>query len=103
MDMRIGEAGEHEVALGIENLGRSSAILLQVFGSPDRKNHPLLNRQPFRPRLLRVDRINSGVDYQRVGGRILRESNGGEKGRNQSQETASAHGVVQVSSSPRAG
>ena len=60
--MAIGKAGKHQLALAVNDLSRSATVAGYVAIGPDRQDMSVLNRQRLRPRMPRIDGVDSRVE-----------------------------------------
>jgi len=66
MDMAVGEAGQHQPALGVNHLGRRSTIYCDVFRTAYRKDLVSADSQRLCSRLCRVHRVDARVDHHHI-------------------------------------
>ncbi len=68
MDVAIHEAGQHEVALSVDDSGGSAAIFFDLVLGPNGKNFLSADGERLRRRLLRIHGVDSGIQDDCIGG-----------------------------------
>src|SRR6266516_6783724 len=101
MDVAIHEAGQHEVALSVDDSGGSAAIFFDLVFGPNSKNFFSADGESLCPRLLRIHRVDSGIKDDCVGAFCRRlgglqagaeRNDGGERKQAAQRETENVRG-----------
>src|SRR5947208_16065390 len=72
MDVAIHEAGQHEVALSVDDSGGSAAIFFALVLGPNGKNFLSADGERLRRRLLRIRGVDYGAQSACIVGRCRR-------------------------------